>query len=44
MLVLEACRLKSCGGLARNARFGNLLIEKLKRPGIGEAARCTGVL
>ena len=27
MLVLEACCFKSCGSLARNARFGSLLLE-----------------
>ena len=31
MLVLEACCLKSCGSLARNARFGSLSLEKLRR-------------
>ena len=32
MLVLEACRLKSCGSLARNTRFGSLFFEKLRKP------------
>ena len=32
MLVLKACCLKSCGSLARNARFGSLSLEKLRRP------------
>ena len=31
-LVLEACCLKSWGGLARNPRFGSLLLEKFRRP------------
>ena len=31
MLVLEACRLKSCGSLARNTRFGSLFFEKLRK-------------
>ena len=31
MLVLEACRLKSCGSLARNARFGSFSLEKLRK-------------
>ena len=31
MLVLEACSLKSCGSLARNARFGSLSLEKLRK-------------
>ena len=32
MLVLEACSLKSWGSLARNARFGSLFLEKLRKP------------
>ena len=32
MFVLEACCWKSCGSLARNARFGSLLLEKLRKP------------
>ena len=32
MLVLEACSLKSWGSLARNARFGSLSLEKLRKP------------
>ena len=31
-LVLEASALKSCGSLARNAPFGSLLLEKLRKP------------
>ena len=31
MLVLEACSLKSCGSIARNARFGSLSLEKLRK-------------
>ena len=31
MLVLEACSLKSCGSLPRNARFGSLSLEKLRK-------------
>ena len=31
MLVLEACSLKSCGSLARNARFGSLSLEELRK-------------
>ena len=31
-LVLKACCLKSCGSLARNARFESLLLEKLRKP------------
>ena len=30
--TLEASSMKSCGGLARNARFGSLVLEKLRRP------------
>ena len=32
MLVLEACSLKSWGSLTRNARFGSLFLEKLRKP------------
>ena len=32
MLVLETCSLKSWGSLARNARFGSLFLEKLRKP------------
>ena len=32
MLFLEACSLKNCGSLARNARFGSLFLEKLRKP------------
>ena len=32
ILVLEACSLKSWGSLARNARFGSLFLEKLRKP------------
>ena len=32
MLVLEPCSLKSWGSLVRNARFGRLFLEKLRKP------------
>ena len=31
MFVLEACSLKNCGSLARNASFGSLFLEKLRK-------------
>ena len=30
--TLEASFLKSCGSLARNVRFGSLVLEKLRKP------------